>query len=29
MTAKVWMFDEREGACIRSDPLKTSLRRDP
>jgi hypothetical protein len=29
MRARVWMFDEREGARIKSYPLKIPLRRNP
>jgi hypothetical protein len=29
MMARVWMFDERAGACMRSDPSKICLGRDP
>jgi hypothetical protein len=29
MRARVWMFDERAGVCIRLDPLKICLERDP
>jgi hypothetical protein len=29
MRARVWMFDERAGACIRLDPLKICLGRYP
>jgi hypothetical protein len=25
MRARDWMFDERAGACIRSDPLRSTL----